>query len=59
MRTDQLYDHKSMLNMYEFFIENREKDRIFVPGLYPSAVSPQRSSFWGKLKICINYLTYH
>ena len=49
MRTDQLYDHKSMLNMYEFFIENREKDRIFVPGLYPHLLfHPRDHLFWGK-----------
>ena len=51
MRTDQLYDRNSMLNMYEFFVENREQDRIFVPGLYPHLLfHPRDHLFWAKTK---------
>jgi hypothetical protein len=49
MRTDQKYTHQSMLNMYQFFIDHRNEDRIFVPGMYPHLLfHPRDHVFWGK-----------
>lgn len=49
MRTDQKYTYQSMLNMYQFFIENRNEDRIFVSGMYPHLLfHPRDHVFWGK-----------
>jgi len=49
MRTDQKYTYDSMMNMYSFFIQNKNEERIFVPGMYPHLLfHPRDHVFWGK-----------
>lgn len=50
MRTDQLYDHDSMENMYSYMLNNREfDDQIFVAGIYPNLLfHPRDHIFWGR-----------
>jgi FkbM family methyltransferase len=56
MRTDQKYDYNSMMNMYEFFMENHTESRIFVAGLYPSLLfHPRDHIYWGDT-IDLHYL---
>lgn len=48
MRTDQLYDTDSMMNMYKFFKENGT-DKIYVAGVYPNLLfHPRDHIFWGE-----------
>lgn len=55
MRTDQKYTQESMMNMYQFFIENRNEDRIFVSGTYPYLLfHPRDHVFWGKTNKLLN-----
>lgn len=50
MRTDQLYDQDSMVNMYSYMLNNREfDDQIFVAGIYPNLLfHPRDHIFWGR-----------
>jgi GR25 family glycosyltransferase involved in LPS biosynthesis len=50
MRTDQRYYDESMLNMYNYLLNNREfEDQIFVAGIYPNLLfHPRDHVFWGK-----------
>lgn len=49
MRSDQKYDYDSMINMYNFFIENYTEDKIFVAGIFPSFLfHPRDHIYWGK-----------
>jgi GR25 family glycosyltransferase involved in LPS biosynthesis/glycosyltransferase involved in cell wall biosynthesis len=50
MRTDQEYDHDSMITMYTYMVENREfDDQIFVAGIYPNLLfHPRDHIFWGR-----------
>ena len=51
MRTDQKYTTSSMFNMYQFFLQNKSIDRIFVSGVYPDLLfHPRDHVFWGKTK---------
>jgi hypothetical protein len=51
MRTDQLYDYHSMIRMYDFFIEHRNEENIFVAGMYPGLLfHPRDHIFWSKTK---------
>jgi len=49
MRTDQLYDEKSMWNMYNFFMNSKDRDtKIFVAGYFPKLqYHPRDHIFWG------------
>lgn len=49
MRSDQKYDYNSMINMYEFLMENHTKGKIFVAGTFPSLLfHPRDHIYWGK-----------
>lgn len=50
MRTDQLYDQDSMINMYSYMLNNRKfDDQIFVAGIYPNLLfHPRDHIFWGR-----------
>ena len=48
MRSDQKYDYASMINMYEFFMENHTEGKIFVAGTFPSLLfHPRDHIYWG------------
>lgn len=49
MRTDQVYDEKSMWRMYEFFMNDPDRDKkIFVAGYFPKLqYHPRDHIFWG------------
>lgn len=60
MRTDQIYSYESMMNMYDFFQKNNQREqtyqfdhtrplgKIFVAGIYPSLLfHPRDHIFWG------------
>ena len=51
MRSDQKYDYNSMMNMYEFLMENHTEGKIFVAGIYPSLLfHPRDHIYWGETK---------
>lgn len=51
MRSDQKYDYASMINMYEFFMENHTEGKIFVAGTFPSLLfHPRDHIYWGETK---------
>lgn len=48
MRTDQLYDLKSMIKMYDFFMSGQRDTKIFTGGMYPNLLfHPRDHIFWG------------
>ena len=48
MRSDQKYNYNSMVNMYEFFMENHIEGNIFVAGMFPSLLfHPRDHIYWG------------
>jgi hypothetical protein len=59
MRSDQKYDYNSMVNMYEFLMENYTEGKIFVAGMFPSFIfHPRDHIYWGKQKIYTNCLIF-
>lgn len=51
MRSDQKYDYNSMMNMYEFLMENHTEGKIFVAGMFPSFLfHPRDHIYWGETK---------
>jgi hypothetical protein len=51
MRSDQKYDYASMMNMYEFMMENHTEGKIFVAGTFPSLLfHPRDHIYWGETK---------
>jgi FkbM family methyltransferase len=51
MRSDQKYDYNSMMNMYEFLLENYTEGKIFVAGMFPSLIfHPRDHIYWGETK---------
>jgi len=48
MRSDQKYNYNSMVNMYEFLMENHTEGKIFVAGMFPSLLfHPRDHIYWG------------
>jgi hypothetical protein len=48
MRSDQKYNYNSMMNMYEFLMENHTEGKIFVAGMFPSLLfHPRDHIYWG------------
>lgn len=48
MRLDQKYNYNSMVNMYEFLMENHTEGKIFVAGMFPSLLfHPRDHIYWG------------
>lgn len=55
MRSDQLYDVKSMNRMYEWMKKYHKSNRLFVAGTYPKLLfHPRDHIFWGKTSDLIN-----
>jgi hypothetical protein len=51
MRSDQKYDHASMIAMYEFMMNNHTEGKIFVAGMFPSFLfHPRDHIYWGETK---------
>jgi hypothetical protein len=48
MRSDQKYNYNSMVNMYEFLMENHTEGKIFVAGMFPYLLfHPRDHIYWG------------
>ena len=57
MRSDQLFNEDGLINMHEFFIDNRwrEKNRIFVTGnVWELVFHPKDWVYWGSRESIIN-----
>lgn len=55
MRSDQKFNHQGMVNMFDFFIANIEKRKIFVCGNYFTFLfHPRDHVFWGYREDMIN-----
>ena len=49
MRADQLYSYDSMMQMYDYYINNQRQHLLFVAGMYPSlCFHPRDHIFWGE-----------
>ena len=55
MRSDQKFNHQGMLNMFDYFIGNKKKEKIFICGYYFSFLfHPRDHVFWGYREDMIN-----
>ena len=55
MRSDQLFNEDGLINMYEFFVEHRKDDTIFVTGnIFELLFHPKDWVYWGCRKDLIN-----
>ena len=55
MRSDQLFNEDGLINMYEFFVEHRKNDTIFVTGnIFELLFHPKDWVYWGRREDLIN-----
>ena len=55
MRSDQLFNEDGLINMYNFFVENRGNERIFVTGnIWELVFHPKDWVYWGSREDLIN-----
>ena len=55
MRSDQLFNEDGMINMYNFFVENRGNEKIFVTGnVWELLFHPKDWVYWGSREDLIN-----
>lgn len=55
MRSDQKFNHQGMINMYEFFMQNKKNKIIFICGdFYAHLFHPRDHVFWGHKEDMIN-----
>ena len=55
MRSDQLFNEDGLINMYNFFVENRGNERIFVTGnIWELVFHPKDWVYWGRREDLIN-----
>ena len=55
MRSDQLFNEDGLINMYNFFVENRGNERIFVTGnVWELLFHPKDWVYWGRREDLIN-----
>ena len=49
MRSDQLFNEDGLINMYNFFVEHRKNDTIFVTGnIFELLFHPKDCVYWGR-----------
>ena len=55
MRSDQLFNEDGLINMYNFFVENRGDEKIFVTGnVWELLFHPKDWVYWGRREDLIN-----